>query len=332
MASTGELIAAGAEQPLPSLSARWIRGLWWFARRKPLGAFGLFILVATIVVAIFSPWLTNFPYTQQHLSDSLHDPNSTYWFGTDKQGRDVFSRIIIGSQVTVLVGLGTVILAAFLSTIVGGVSGYFGGKVDMVTQRVVDVWVSLPPVFLLITFVSVLGSGGDGFLGLGRGPDFGLNPYNGDWIWYTFFRSSVVILSLGVIFAGYGSRIIRSAVLSTKENMYIEAARAMGAGDVRIMFRYILPNIMPVVIILATVNLGAAVLAEATISFLGFGIQAPFPTWGQILGTDGRTYAQDSASHLMWFPGAAIFISVYGFNMLGDALRDVLDPRLRGAR
>jgi peptide/nickel transport system permease protein len=290
------------------------------------------VLIATIVIAVFSPWLVNFPYTQQHLSDGLHDPSGTYWFGTDKQGQDVYSRIIIGSQVTVLVGIGTVVLAAVLSTIVGGVSGYFGGRSDMFTQRLVDIWVALPPIFLLITFVSVLGTGGTGFLGLGRGPDVGLSPYDGDWIWYTFFRSTVVILALGVIFAGYGSRIVRGTVLSIKESMYVDAARAMGAGDLRIMLRYILPNIMPVIIILATLNLGAAVLAEATISFLGFGIQPPFPTWGQILGTDARTYAQDSATHLLWFPGAAIFFSVYGFNMLGDALRDVLDPRLRGGR
>jgi len=332
MATGHEVAILDLPQPVPSLRMRWLRGLWWFMRRKPLGAFGLLVLVVTIVVAVFSPWLTTFPYTQQHLADGLQDPNSEYWFGTDKQGRDVFSRIIIGSQVTVLVGIGTVLVAAFLSTVVGGVSGYFGGRVDMIAQRVVDVWVALPPIFLLITFLSVLGTGGTGFLGLGRGPDVGLSPFDGDWIWYTFFRSSVVIVSLGVIFAGYGSRIVRGTVLSIKESMYVDAARAMGAGDLRIMLRYILPNIMPVVIILATLNLGAAVLAEATISFLGFGIEAPFPTWGSMLGTDGRLYAQDSATHLMWFPAIAIFVSVYGFNMLGDALRDVLDPRLRGSR
>ena len=332
MATTEELVAIPFEQGPTSVGGRWASGLWWFIRHKPLGAFGLLVLIVTIVVALFSPWLVRFPYTEQHLADGLQDPNSTYWFGTDKQGRDVFSRVIIGSQVTVLVGVGTVLVAAFLSVLVGGISGYLGGRVDIVTQRVVDIWVALPPIFLLITFVSVLGSGGDGFLGLGRGPNVGLTPHEGDWIWYTFFRSSIVILSLGVIFAGCGSRIVRSAVLSVKENMYVEAARAMGAGDIRIMIRYILPNIMPVVIILSTLNLGAAVLAEATISFLGFGIQAPYPTWGQILGTDARIYAQDSATHLMWFPGLAIFFSVYGFNMLGDALRDVLDPRLRGTR
>jgi len=332
MAATEELVALPFDRPSDALGVRWARGLWWFIRRKPLGAFGLLVLILTIAMAVLSPWLVRFPYTEQHLADGLQDPNGTYWFGTDKQGRDVFSRVLIGSQVTVLVGVGTVLVAAFLSVTVGGVSGYLGGRFDMVMQRVVDVWVALPPIFLLITFVAVLGSGGDGFLGLGRGPDVGLKPYEGDWIWYTFFRSSIVILSLGVIFAGYGSRIVRSAVLSIKENTYVEAARATGAGDLRIMLRYILPNVMPVVIILSTLNLGAAVLAEATISFLGFGVQAPFPTWGNMLGTDGRTYAQDSASHLMWFPGVAIFISVYGFNMLGDALRDVLDPRLRGSR
>jgi peptide/nickel transport system permease protein len=309
----------------------FLGGVWWFIRRKPLGAFGGFVLIATILVAVFSPWVAQYHFNDFHLQDSLQSPNGTYWFGTDFQGRDVFSRIIIGSQVTVLVGIGSVTVAAVLSVVIGSVSGYFGGRTDIILQRVVDIWISLPPIFLLITFVAVLGTGGEGFLGIGRGPDVGLDPVKGDWIWYTFFRSTVVIFSLGIILAGYGVRIVRGAVLAIKENTYIEAARAVGAGDIRIMWHYILPNILPVVIILATVNLGVAVLAEATISFLGFGIQAPFPTWGQMLGNEGRTYGPD-AQWLMWFPGVAIFISVYGFNMLGDALRDVLDPRLRGGR
>jgi peptide/nickel transport system permease protein len=318
------------ERPSSPLG-RWASGLWWFTRRKPLGAFGALVLVVVLVIAIFSPLIATFPYTQQHLADGLQGPNGEYWFGTDKQGRDLFSRMVIGSQITVLVGLGTVTLAAFLSLVIGGLSGYFGGRADLGAQRFVDIWVALPPIFLLITFVSVLGNEGGGFLGLGRGPDVGLDPRDGDWIWYTFFRSTVVILALGVILAGYGARVIRGAVLSTKENAYVDAARAIGAGHIRIMFHYILPNIMPVVIVLATVNLGVAVLAEATISFLGFGIAQPFPTWGQILGTDGRTYGP-TAEHLMWIPGLAIFLSVYAFNMLGDALRDTLDPRLRGGR
>ncbi|HUF53336.1 MAG TPA: ABC transporter permease [Dehalococcoidia bacterium] len=329
--NTEAVVLPPLEEVATSRRRSGLRAAWWFVRKKPLGAFGAIVLAFTLIVAVFSPWIAQFGYTQQHLVDSLQSPNGTYWFGTDFQGRDVFSRIVIGSQVTVLVGIGSVTVAAFLSVLIGGVSGYFGGRTDIILQRLVDIWVALPPIFLLITFVSVLGSGGEGFLGIGRGPDVGLDPTKGDWIWYTFFRSTVVTFSLGIILAGYGVRIVRGAVLSIMENTYIDAARAVGAGDIRIMWHYILPNIMPVVIILATVNLGVAVLAEATISFLGFGIQAPFPTWGQMLGNEGRTYGP-TAQWLMWFPGIAIFISVYGFNMLGDALRDVLDPRLRGAR
>jgi peptide/nickel transport system permease protein len=239
--------------------------------------------------------------------------------------------MIIASQVTVLAGVGTVVLAAIISLAIGVPSGYFGGRLDMGSQRIVDAWVALPALFLLLVIVSVLGVEGGGFLGLGMGPDVGLDPRDGDWIWYTFFRTSVVIVPLAIIFAGIGSRIIRGAVIAIKENTYIEAARALGASDMRIMFRYILPNIMPVLIILSTLNLGAAVLAEATVSFLGFGVQQPFPTWGQMLATDGR---ENGVGHeyLMILPGAAIFLCVYAFNMLGDSLRDVLDPRLRGGR
>ena len=319
------------EAPGPPIWRRWLAGCLKFARRKPLGAFGALILILTVVVAVFSPWIARFPYAEPHFSDALQAPNGTYWFGTDSLGHDFFSRMVIGSQVTVLVGLGTVAVAALLSVLVGGISGYLGGRVDMITQRVVDVWVALPPIFLLITFLSVLGTGGDGFLGLGRGPDVALDPKDGDWIWYTFFRSSVVIFSLGIIFAGYGARIVRSAVLAIKENVYMEAARSLGASNVRIMLRYVLPNIMPLIIILASVNLGAAVLAEATVSFLGFGIQRPFPTWGGLLDVDGRVYGVGH-EWLSLIPGLAIFICVYAFNMLGDALRDVLDPRLRGGR
>jgi peptide/nickel transport system permease protein len=310
---------------------RWVSGAVTFARRKPLGAFGAAILIVTVFVAVFSPWIARYPYAEPHFSDTLTAPNSTYWFGTDVLGQDFFSRMVIGTQVTVLAGLGTVLVASVLSVVVGGISGYFGGRTDTITQRVVDVWVSIPAIFLLITFLSVLGTGGHGFLGLGRGPEVALDPNDGDWIWYTFFRSSVIIFSLGIIFAGYGARIVRGTVLAIKENVYIEAARAIGASNTRIMLVYILPNIMPLVIVLASVNLGAAVLAEATVSFLGFGIQPPFPTWGGLLSTDGRVYGVGH-EWLSIIPGLAIFICVYAFNMLGDALRDVLDPRLRGGR
>ena len=331
MATREEALTVPLEEAPRVLWWRWLGATGNFIRRKPLGAFGALVLILTVAVAVFSPWIVRFPYDEPHFADALTDPNSTYWFGTDHLGRDFFSRIVLGTQVTVLVGLGTVLLAAVISVVVGGVSGYLGGWVDMVVQRFVDIWVALPAIFLLLTFVAILGTGGDGFLGIGLGPDVGLQPRDGDWIWYTFFRSTVVIFSLCIIFAGFASRIIRGAVLAIRENVYIEAARALGATDTRIMLRYVLPNIMPVIIILATLNLGIAVLAEATISFLGFGIQAPFPTWGRMLADEGRHYGVGH-EYLMLIPGAAIFIAVYGFNMLGDALRDVLDPRLRGSR
>jgi peptide/nickel transport system permease protein len=331
MAVRDEALALPAPEKAAAPWWRWIAGVGTFARRKPLGALGALVLIALILVAIFSPVIATHPWNQPHFSDTLTSPNSTYWFGTDDIGRDYFSRIVIASQVTVLAGIGTVLLAGFLSVAIGLPSGYYGGKTDMATQRVVDAWVAIPAIVLLLVFVSVLGAEGGGFLGLGRGPEVGLDPRDGDWIWYTFFRTSVVIFALGIIFAGYGSRVIRGAVIGIKENTYIEAARGLGATDYHIMRHYILPNIMPVVIILATLNLGAAVLAEATISFLGYGVQPPFPTWGQMLATDGR---ENGVGHeyLMFIPGAAIFLCVYGFNMLGDALRDVLDPRLRGTR
>ena len=325
------LILPALEQALPPLWWRSLASIGTFIRRKPLGAFGALVLILTLVIAVFSPWIARFPYTEPHFADALTGPNSTYWFGTDNLGRDFFSRMVIGTQITMLVGLGTVLLSAVVSLLVGGLSGYYGGRTDMIMQRLVDVWVALPAIFLLLTFLAVLGTGGTGFLGIGRGPNVGLNPNHGDWAWFTFFRSTVVIFTLGAILAGLGSRIIRGAVLSIKENPYIEAARALGATDVRVMLHYILPNILPLLIILATLNLGIAVLAEATISFLGFGIQPPFPTWGQMLARDGREHGVGH-EYLMLIPGAAIFICVYGFNMLGDALRDVLDPRLRGFR
>ena len=323
------LVLEADEAAAPSGWWRWLAATALFCRRKPLGAFGGFVLIAVVVVAVFSPWIAPEPYQKLNLGEGLMGPSSDHLFGTNQLGQDVFSRTVIGTQITVLVGLGTVIFAAILSLVIGGLSGYIGGRLDMIVQRVVDVWIALPALFLLLTVVAVLGTGGDGFLGIGRGPDVGLNPSDGDWIWYTFFRSTVVIFALGIILAGYGSRVIRSAVLALRENVYIEAARALGATDTRIVLRYILPNVMPVLIILATLNLGIAVLAEATISFLGFGIQAPFPTWGQMLAKEGRIYGPGH-EYLMVVPGVAIFVSVYAFNMLGDALRDVLDPRLRG--
>ncbi len=317
--------------PVPSAPLRALRGTWRFIRSKPLGAFGAAVLILIIVVGAFSPWIATHDPTDADLAAILEGPSTSHWFGTDFNGRDLFSRIVYGAQVTGLVGLGTVILVAFISLIVGVTSGYFGGRFDFGIQRLVDVWLSFPAIFLILTLVAVLQSGStSGFFGLGRGPEIGPNPNNGDWFWYTFPRTTIVILALGVVLAGGASRVVRSAVLATKANPYVEAAVVLGAAHPRIILRHVLPNIMPTVIVLSTLQLGTAILAEATISFLGVGV-TNFPTWGQMLAGRTRDLAETNL-HLALFPGMAIFFAVFGFNMLGDALRDVLDPRLRGSR
>jgi peptide/nickel transport system permease protein len=316
--------------------------LWLLHHRKPFGAFGALLLLITVIVAIFAPIIVGalppeFPankaeYVHSFLSDAQTAPNTTFFLGTDPNGRDLLTRIIFGAEITVLVGFGTVLVTAIVSVLIGVTSGYFGGKVDLVLQRLVDVWIAFPPLFLLITVVAVLDSAGTGFLGIGSGPNVGPQAAPGDrWIWEAFPRTTVIILSLSLIFAVGNARIIRGAVLSIKSEGYVEAARGLGGGNLRIMRVHILPNIMPIVIVLASINLGAAVLVEAIISFLGLGIPPPFPTWGQMLNGLARVIGP-SNWWVVVFPGLAIFLAVYGFNMMGDALRDIFDPRLRGSR
>jgi peptide/nickel transport system permease protein len=302
-----------------------------FIRAKPLGAFGALMLVLIIVLGIFSPVIAPYQLNQVKLLEALNGPSADHWFGTDPNGGDLFSNILYGCQVTAMVGLGTVMLVGVLSLVVGVTSGYFGGRFDFFVQRFVDIWLSFPAIFLILTLVAVLRTTGDvGFFGLGRGPDVGPSPGGGPWFWNTFPRTTIVIIALGVVLAGGASRVVRGAVLSTKANPYIEAAAVLGATNARVIRRHVLPNIMPTVIVLATLQLGTAILAEATISFLGIGV-TNFPTWGQMLSGRTRDLAE-SHMYLAIFPGIAIFLAVFGFNMLGDALRDVLDPRLRGSR
>ena len=204
--------------------------------------------------------------------------------------------------------------------------------VDLVIQRIIDVWNAFPAIFLILGILAVLGSGGDGFFGLGIGPDIGPQAQIGDeWFWQVFPRTTIVILTVAIVLAAGNSRIVRGAVLATRAAAYVEAARSLGASNVRIMVAHIMPNIMATIIVLASLNLGAAVLIEAAISFLGFGIPPPFPTWGRDTGQIALVYATE-AWWLAFFPGLAITIAVFGFNMMGDALRDILDPRLRGTQ
>jgi peptide/nickel transport system permease protein len=221
--------------------------------------------------------------------------------GTDNLSRDIWSRVVYGARVSVTVGFGAVLLANLLATIIGVTSGYFGGKYDLAVQRVVDAWQSFPFLVVILSLMAVLGPGM-------------LN----------------VILALGALGAAAASRVIRGATISVLQNAYIDGARAMGAGHGRIMLRHVLPNVAGTIIVLATIGLGAAILAESALSFLGFGVPPPYPSWGAMLAGSGRSYMYRAPWMAIW-PGAAISLAVFGFNMLGDALRDVLDPRLRGA-
>ncbi len=313
------------ERPAP---VRALRAISHFVRAKPMGAFGALMLILIVVVAVLSPWIARYSYDQVNLSAALTGPSSAHWFGTDQNGRDIYSRLVYGCQITAMVGLGTVVLVTVLALVVGVGSGYFGGKTDFVVQRLVDIWLSFPAIFLILTLVAVLTTtSGSGFFGLGRGPAVGPNPQDGPWFWYTFPRTTIVTLALGLVLAGGTSRVIRGAVLGVRANAYVEAAEVVGASHLRIILRHVLPNIMPIVIVMATLQLGTAILAEATISFLGVGI-TNFPTWGQMLSGRTRDLAENHL-YMALFPGFAIFLAVFGFNMLGDALRDVLDPRLR---
>ena len=219
--------------------------------------------------------------------------------GTDQSGRDLLSRIIYGARISMFVGLGVSTLSTIISGLIGLISGYVGGKTDLVIQRFVDAWMCFPGLFIMITLMALVGPG-----------------------------VAQVIIVLGLLYGITGSRTVRSAVIGIRENVYVEASRAIGAPTGRILMRHILPNIMAPLIIVFTSRMGAAILTEAVISFLGYGIPEPFPSWGGMLNR-GRPYMLEAMQLAIW-PGLALSIVVWGINMLGDALRDLLDPRLRG--
>ena len=276
--------------------------IWRLIRRKPLGAIGAAIILGFVLVAILADLIAPYSYEQLHRRDRLQGPSAKYWLGTDNLGRDLFSRIVYGARISLFVGGGATAISIIIGTLLGVTSGYFGGKLDIILQRLVDIWISFPGLILIISMLAIVGPG---------------------------LKS--VILVLGVLGASRTTRVTRGATIGVRENTYIEGARVVGAGDVRIMVRYILPNIFAIIMVLATVELGGFILAEATISFLGYGVPPPTPTWGQMLSGSGAQYMLQQPGMAFW-PGFALAIVVFGFNMLGDALRDVLDPRLRGGR
>jgi peptide/nickel transport system permease protein len=255
-----------------------------------------------LALALLAGRVAPYGYDEADVFSRLTAPSEAHWLGTDNLGRDLLSRVIYGARVSMAVGFGGVALGLLLGTAVGLVSGYFGGRLDLVLQRIVDAFMCFPLLLVALTIMAILGPG------LGN-----------------------VILTLGLVLGVRDSRVIRSAVLSVKAHLYLEAARALGAAHAAMIGRHVLPNILAPIIILGTVNLGAIILTEAALSFLGFGVPPPRPSWGGMLSGAGLVHMLRAPWLALW-PGVALSLAVFGANMLGDALRDLLDPRLRGSR
>jgi len=301
MANSVETIPVPEALPRPLRLPRALTLIGRFCRRKPLGAFGAAIVVGLIVMTVFADRIAPYSYDDSIRGARMKAPSVQFWMGTDNLGRDIWSRVVYGARISVTIGFATVALATLLATVIGVSSAYLGGAYDIVVQRVVDAWISFPALVIVLSLLAALGPG---LLNL--------------------------ILALSLIGAAGTSRVIRGAALSTMQDPYVEAARALGAGHARVILRHVLPNVMATVIILATIGLGTVILAESALSFLGFGIPPPYPSWGGMLSGSGRSFM----IHAPWmalFPAAAISLAVFGFNMFGDALRALLDPRMRGA-
>ena len=270
-------------------------------KEKPMGAIGGVILIVLLFVGIFADFIAPYGYNDIDLAARLSPPSASHLLGTDNLGRDLLSRIIYGARISMIIGFGVAFLGTGLATLIGVVSGYFGGVVDFVIQRFVDSMMCLPSLIVVLTVIAVTGPG--------------MVP---------------IILVLGID-SGVGGRVrvIRSAVVAIKRNVYIEAAQSIGATPMKTIWEHIIPNIMAPVIVMFTQSLGAAIMTEASLSFLGFGVPPPAPSWGSMLSLSGRSYMLIAPWMAFW-PGLFLAIVVYGINMLGDALRDILDPRLRG--
>jgi len=272
-----------------------------FVRKKPLGAAGGALMLVMVITAIFADLLQTHDPIATNAAYTLGSPNVEHWLGTDHLGRDIYSRIVHGARVSLIVGVASTLLGSVLGGIIGLLSGYIGGKTDLITQRILDILQGLPLLVLALVMSAALGPS---------------------------VQNVVIAISIPII--PRAARVIRSSVLSIREMQYVEAARSLGVRHLRVAFRHILPNTIGPFIVLCTAQLGSAILVEATLSYLGLGVPEPYPSWGRMLSVSAAEYAQ-KAPHLVLFPGIAISLAVFGSNLLGDALRDTLDPRLRGS-
>jgi peptide/nickel transport system permease protein len=269
-------------------------------KEKRLGTFGGIMTLLLLLTAIFANVLAPFGMNETNIADKLMAPSARYWMGTDKLGRDILSRVIFGARISVVVGLAASTLTALGAVVLGTTSAYIGGKFDLILQRFVDAFMSVPGLILMMIMITVIGPG----------------------VWQ-------VIVVLGVWGAIQQTRVIRSAVIGIKENEYMQLSVAIGCSTTRIIIRHVLPNVMAPIIIVFSTRVPSAILTEASLSFLGFGVPPPTPSWGAMLSGQARVYMLQAPWMAIW-PGLALAITVYSINMFGDALRDLLDPRLRG--
>ncbi|MBI4270349.1 MAG: ABC transporter permease [Candidatus Rokubacteria bacterium] len=272
-----------------------------FARKKPLGAAGAVVVLVMVFAALFANVLQTHDPIRTDSNSVLARPSETHLLGADHLGRDIYSRIVHGARVSLIVGVASTLLGSVLGGLIGLLSGYVGGRTDLVTQRVMDILQGLPLLVLALVMSAALGPA---------------------------LHNVVIAISIPIV--PRAARVIRASVLSIREMQYVEAARALGIRHLRIAFRHVLPNTMGPFIVLGTAQLGSAILVEAALSFLGLGVPEPYPSWGRMLSVSAAEYAQ-KAPWLVLFPGIAISLAVFGSNLLGDALRDTLDPRLRGS-
>ena len=269
-------------------------------KEKPLGTVGLVITVILLVVGIFAKFIAPYGMNEVGAGPNLAHPSIHFWLGTDNLGRDLLSRIIYGAQISVIVGLVGSALSVVLSTIIGILCGYIGGAFDMIIQRIVDAWMCIPGLILMMLIVSIVGPG----------------------LW-------TIVIVLGISSGINGSRIVRSATMSIKENVFLQAAKGIGCSPIEILIKHILPNITAPLIVMFSTMVPNLIIQEASLSFLGFGVPPPAPSWGTLLTGDARRFMFQAPWLILW-PGIALSVVVYGVNMFGDALRDILDPRLRG--
>jgi peptide/nickel transport system permease protein len=289
----GALAASAAPE-----SKGWLRAVQNFARLQPLGAIGAVIVMLLVAVAILAPYITTFGPKDTGF-DAYLSPSYVHWFGTDNIGRDVYSRVVWGARLSLYVGLTSVGVGVTLGALWGIFTAYWGGPLDAITQRVVDVVMGFPPIVLALGLMAVLGQ-----------------------------SVNNVILALVVLLSPSAARTMRSSVLSLKEMAYVESARAVGSSTLRVIFRHLVPNCLGTYIVLFTVNVAYAIVVEAALSFLGLGSPPDEPSWGGML--TAATQSLERAPWIAFFPGVAISLVVFGLNLLGDAIRDLTDAKLRG--